>query len=78
MGHPPDFVRWGARAKDAIVNTAEAAGKEIASDARQSANEIVHDIGGAATEVIQNPGEAIRDAAAAVVEAEESGEIPPP
>ncbi len=73
-----DFVRWASRAKDAVVNGAEAAGREIESDARQSANEIVHDVREAATEIVQNPGEAVRDAATAVVEAEESGEMPPP
>ncbi len=73
-----DFARWASRAKDAVVNGAEAAGREIESDARTSANEIVHDVREAATEVMQNPGEAVRDAATAVVEAEESGELPPP
>jgi hypothetical protein len=73
-----DFARWASRAREAVVNGAEAAGKEIESDARTSANEIVHDARDAATEIVQNPGEAVRDAATAVVEAEEAGEMPPP
>jgi hypothetical protein len=71
-----DFARWASRAKDTVVNGAEAAGKEIESDARTSANEIVQDLKGMATEVMQNPGEAARDAATAVGEAIESGEVP--
>jgi RHS repeat-associated protein len=73
-----DFARWGARAKDAVVDAAKAAGREIESDARSSANEMVQDVKEAATEIIHNPGEAVREAATAVVEAEESGELPPP
>src|ERR1700730_13070018 len=73
-----DFVRWASRAKDAVVNGADAAGREIESDARSTANEMVHDVREVATEIIQKPGETVRDAAIAVVEAEESGEIPPP
>jgi RHS repeat-associated protein len=73
-----DFKRWASQAKDTVVKDTEAAGKEVEAVAKDvNSSEAVTDIKDAASEVVHNPGEAAKDAAAAVTEAVETGEVPP-
>jgi RHS repeat-associated protein len=73
-----DFKRWASQAKDTVAKDTEAAGKEVEAVAKDvNSSEAVTDIKDAASEVVHNPGEAIKDGAAAVTEAVETGEVPP-
>jgi RHS repeat-associated protein len=73
-----DFKRWASQAKDTVVKDTEAAGKEVEAVAKDvNSSEAVTDIKDAASEVVHNPGEAVKDGAAAVTEAVETGEVPP-
>jgi len=73
-----DFARWASNARDTVVNGFKAAEEELGEDARESFNAIKSDVSSGASELLQNPGEAIRDVVNTAVQAEESGEIPPP
>jgi len=69
-----DFARWGSRAREALNTGAQETGDAI----KQGFEDTVEAVKEGVTAAVENPGEAIKDAATAVVEAAESGEIPPP
>jgi RHS repeat-associated protein len=68
-----DFVRWGARAKDAVTNLAKDTGQAFKEGGEESLSHLKN-IG---SEITNDPIQVLDEAAVAIEEAVESGEVPP-